>query len=170
MILIKVFAENPVVRVLAQPAAILCRPKSLVQIAATRHQHAAFGFPGFFGNDVDHAVDRVGSPDCSPRAADDFDAFDVLQGKVQRVPQNPAKGRGVHRPPVQHHQEFVAETSVKPAGINGPGVGINLRHIESGNHAQQIGNVGGAGTRNVGRGDDENGGGCPRYFLLGLRD
>ena len=47
MILIEVFGKNPVVGVFAQPASILRRPESLIQIASARDQHAAFGLRGF---------------------------------------------------------------------------------------------------------------------------
>ncbi len=65
-------------------------------------------------------------------------------------------------------EQFVAESSVKPACTDDPCIGVNLRHVESGYHAKQIGNISRTRTRNVRRCDYKYCGGCPRYFLLCL--
>src|SRR6185312_14047024 len=43
---------------------------------------------GALGNDVDDAVDRVRAPQRAARPADDFDAIDVLEQIVLRVPEH----------------------------------------------------------------------------------
>jgi hypothetical protein len=66
MVLIKVFSKNPVVGVFAQPSSILRRPESLIQIASACDQHTALGLHGSLGDDVDHSVHCVSSPDRPP--------------------------------------------------------------------------------------------------------
>src|SRR2546427_3175472 len=69
--------------------------------------------PGGAGDDVDDAIDRVGSPQRAAGTADDFDAVDILEKVVLYVPEHPAIERGVHRPTVDQHQELVGEVGVE---------------------------------------------------------
>src|SRR5580692_5229871 len=69
VILVEIFCENAVVRIFAQAASVLRRSRSLIAIPAARDDHAAVGTRGSPGDDVDYSIHRVGSPDCSARAA-----------------------------------------------------------------------------------------------------
>src|SRR5713101_7571405 len=76
-----------------------------------------------------------------PRAANDFDSFDVLQRHVLCVPGNfPEKWR-VDRPAIHQYQQLPGELRIEAAHRYGPGVGIDLCHVHPRRHAQQIRNI-----------------------------
>src|SRR5213079_2989564 len=55
-------------------------------------------------DDVDHAIHRVCAPQGRARAADDFDAIDVLEHEVDRVPVGHGGQRVVDLPAIDQHE------------------------------------------------------------------
>src|SRR3989440_266956 len=85
---------------------VACRCKRVQPLSVSRG----------FGDDVDHAVSRVGSPRGAARSADDLDPLDVRERAVLHVPQNTAIERRVHRSTIDKHQQLVGEGGVETAG------------------------------------------------------
>src|SRR5581483_3432127 len=110
-------------------------------------------------NDVDDAIDRVGSPSARSRAADDLDALDVLERKVEHVPKNTREGRQVNAASIHQHQQLVAELLVEAADADCPGIGVYLCHLHTWNHAQQVRDIVGLGMSDIILRNDENCGG-----------
>jgi len=100
------------------------------------------GVLGALGEDVDHAVDRVGAPQRATWTADDLDAVDVVQQGVLRVPIDAGVQRGVDRPPVDHHQQLVGEHIVEAARADRPLAGVGLGDLEVRREAQGLGYAG----------------------------
>ena len=168
MSLIKVFAKDPVIGALAQHATVLRRSKPLVQIASADNHEATLCFRSFSRNDVDYSIDCVGSPNGPSWAADHFDTFYILKRKIQDITEDATKSRRVDISAIDHDQKLIAEPPIQPPGGNCPGIGIDLRDVESGNHAQQAGNIGRPGPMNVCCSDDKDCGSGPGYLLFGL--
>src|SRR5439155_4789286 len=123
--------------------------------------------PGGAGNDVDDAIDRVGTPQCAAGTADDFDAVDVFEEVVLYVPEHTAIERRVHGATVDQHQELVGEVGVEAAGADGPVMRVDLRHLQVVGKPQCFGNAGGARAADVLRGDDlDRGGGLQKSLRL----
>src|SRR5690606_33405036 len=99
---------------LARLPAVAQRPAQVgIGRRARRHQQS-LRVPGGFADDVDHAVHRVRAPERRARAADDFDAFDVLEHRLLLVP-NPPENSGVYRlRPSRSTRSLLANTSPNP--------------------------------------------------------
>src|SRR5256885_1485740 len=63
--------------------------------AAARQQHP-LRVLGVLRDDVDDAIDRVGSPQRGPGPADDLDPVDVREGDLLHVPEHTGEERRVH--------------------------------------------------------------------------
>src|ERR1700751_5204584 len=94
------------------------------------------------GDDVDHAVYRVGAPHRSSRTADHFNPSDVFEWYVLCVPVHAAEKRAVNGTAVDKNKKFVGELKIKSARTDGPGIRVDLCYIQSWYHSQQIRDVG----------------------------
>src|SRR5271168_3946754 len=131
MILVEILCKNTVVRAFAEPAAVLHRAKSLVEISSAHHHHAPWSLGGLARNDVDHSIHRVGSPNGCARSANHFDAFDVLEWHVQHIPKDAAKRRSVDVASIDQDQQLIAEAAIQSTSADGPGIGSNLGNVHS---------------------------------------
>ena len=143
---------NAVVGVFTGRCAVAHRQLSLF-VADPADQQLAVGFVGAAGDDVDHAVDRVGTPQGAARAANDFDAVDVFEQGVLHIPEHAAVQGGVDAAAVDQHQQLVGAERAETARADGPLVGVELSHVHAGHVAQQVGKVAGTGAANVLGGD-----------------
>jgi len=57
-----IISVQPVVQILIQFSAVAKTAKPLLFIAATSFNESPLCVPGVFGKDVNHAINRVGSP------------------------------------------------------------------------------------------------------------
>ena len=62
-------------------------------IAATNTHQSTLGILGLFGDDVDDAVHRIGTPQCATRAADNLDAIHIFQKRILHIPEHTTIGR-----------------------------------------------------------------------------
>src|SRR5438874_1282928 len=86
--LVENLAVDTVIKVLVVPAPVAEIDKALIDIsAAGRYEHPTRIF-GVLGNDIDHSVDSICSPNRTARAADDFDPLDILEHCVLDLPIN----------------------------------------------------------------------------------
>src|ERR1041384_3207415 len=88
-------------------------------------------------------------PNPAPRAAYGLDSFDVLERHVDVVPEDTRERRRVDCSAVDQHQNLVRIPGIEPADADGPGVGINLLHVDTRSHTQQVRNVGSAGSSDI---------------------
>ena len=105
--------------------------------AAGRKQRPLRCFGGA-GDDVDHAVDRIGPPEGGTWAADDLDALDVLEQGVLDVPEDAGEEVVVEGAAGHEDEELVGEAAVEAAGGDGPGVAADPRHLDAGRQAQGL--------------------------------
>src|ERR1700685_2507234 len=96
MIVIQVLRKDAVVEFLVRIAAVLSGSKFLIRVAAACHNESTASTGGLFRDDVDDAVNGVGSPNCSAWTADYLDAIDVLERHVQCVPVDSSEERSVN--------------------------------------------------------------------------
>src|SRR5712664_3632077 len=64
-------------------------------------------------DDVDDAVDSVRAPHGGPGAADHFDALDVLEQRVLRVPEHAGEERRVDSATVDQDEQLVADRVIE---------------------------------------------------------
>src|SRR5258708_1080305 len=69
-------------------AASVSKARAILTIAATGDRETSLGLTGRARDDIDHAIDGIDTPQCAPRAADDFDAIDVLEDHILDVPEH----------------------------------------------------------------------------------
>ncbi len=122
---------------------------------------------GALGNDIDHAIDRIRSPQRAPRTADDFDAIDVFEQIVLHVPEHPRIKRRIDGPPIDHDQQLIAQVRIEPPCADGPIVRVLLRNLQIVGQAQRLRNARGAGTPDIlVRYDLDRGGGLDQFFRM----
>ena len=78
MILIYVFGEDAIARVLIDFSPVLCRAEFQRLRAAAASDKNPRGLRGFFCDNADHAIHRVGAPHRPARTANHFNAFNIL--------------------------------------------------------------------------------------------
>ena len=122
------------------------------------------------GRDIDHAIDGVSAPNCSAGTTNDLDPFDVFQGNLLLIPDGVRESWIVDAAAVNQHQDFVGVEAVEAPNADCPIVAVDPGHVDAGRHAQQVGDVGSAGTANVLLGDDEDGSASRGKLLLLLRN
>ncbi len=107
VIAIEILAVDAVVHVRAQRTAVT-RPCEILQLrSAARFHGQSLRLAGVASGDIDHTVDRIRSPQRSAGSADHFDAIDVFERIILRVPDNARIQRRVNRPAVDQDQQFV---------------------------------------------------------------
>jgi hypothetical protein len=105
-----------------------------------------------------------------PRAANHIDALNVFERYIQRIPKHSGENRMINTSAVDQDQHFIGIHGTESAYADGPVTVIDSRDIHAWDHAQQIRNIGGAGTADVFLGDDVNGGTGGRNLLLPFGD
>ena len=145
---------------LAQGQAVTGPGKALFLGSRAQLDKTALGIGGMLGDDVDHPVDGIGSPQGRAGTADDLDPLDILQQDVLHFPVNPGKSVAVNAAAIDQDQQFVGEAAVGTAAVHRPLVGVDARDVEAGHHAQGVRDVGHPGLFQVFVGDDEDGRGA----------
>src|SRR5438105_2561450 len=84
---IKEFSVHAIINIGTQLAAVAKAHEAASRLrAATTLHEQPLRVPCFFGGDVNHSVDGVGSPQSRSWSADHFDAIEILQKGVLDVP------------------------------------------------------------------------------------
>src|SRR6202040_2622227 len=76
---VEIFSVNPKVDAGSERATVTCAAELLELRPSARLHLEPLGRGGVLGDDIDHAIHRVGTPEGAARTADDFDAVDVLE-------------------------------------------------------------------------------------------
>src|SRR6266851_4354068 len=121
------FSVDAVIKAFIVPGSIAKMGEALVEISATDGDESSMGIFGILGDDIDYSVDGICSPDGSPRASDDFDAFNILEQGVLDLPINAREQRRVNAPAVDKHQYRSGEGAAKAAHPQRPRIGVDPR-------------------------------------------
>ena len=104
MVIVLVARKDAIVGSSSDFSAVLrCAESLRLRSSTARHQNAR-GLLGFFGDDVDDAIYRIGAPYRPAGPADHFNSFDVLEWHVLRIPIDAPEKRRVHGPAINKHQ------------------------------------------------------------------
>ena len=166
----KVFHKGAIVTVVAELAAIAESAKRLALVPAARGGQRSLRIFGGLSDDIDNSVDGVRAPKRRAWAADHLDAVDVLEQRVLLLPGHPPVHRRINAPAVHHYQQLIGVFVIEAASGDRPCATLDLRDVETGNHAQQIGNARHSGAANVFLGDHVNSGRGLRELLFLLRN
>src|SRR5574337_367014 len=122
IIVIRILEIAPIEEIVAYPSTV-ARPYEPALLAPPANlEVASLGRLCLFGDDVDHAIDRIGAPESPTRTADNLDPIDILKEGVLHVPDDPSEQRRVHGPPVYENQELIRKGSIEAASRDGPSV------------------------------------------------
>ena len=108
------------------------------------------------GDDVDHAVDRIGPPDRTGRAANDLDALDLAQRHLMRLPQHAGEQGRIDAAPVDQHLQLVREAAGVAPHPDRPAPGRQPRHIHARRQPQDFLQRAHPGAGDVVAGDDKD--------------
>src|SRR4029077_12972283 len=154
--LVEGLAVNEVIEALVVPAPVAEIDEALIDIsAAGRYEHSTCIF-GALGDDIDHSVDGICSPNGAARAADDFDPLDILEHGVLDLPINPGVEWCVHSSAVNKHEYVSGEGTREPAHADGPCIRVDPCDFNTGCQAEGLRYARGPGTPDVLLGDDVN--------------
>ena len=158
IVAVEIFGIDSVVGVFSQLAAVANAGKTLLLGADAACHQQPWRVLGRPGDDVDHAIDRVGAPKRGARAANHLNPVNVFEQRVLRVPIHAGEQRRVKAAPVHQNEKLVCEQIVEAAGTDCPVVGVHARHLHARNQAQRLGNARHAGTPQIVSRQDGNGG------------
>ena len=87
---------------------------------------------GFFSDDVNHTIRRIGSPNASAWSSDNFDAIDVAEGHVLHVPVDACEQLCVDATSVDENENGFGEVVLQSADAYGPRVGTEAADLNAG--------------------------------------
>src|SRR5262249_38092466 len=114
------FAPDAVVGVVAQLPSVAEAAGPLVKRSSAGGDQAALRLLRALGDDVDDAVDRIGTIDGCSRPPDHLDALHVLEQQVLGVPEDAGEQGVVNAPPVNLDLQLGGEAIVEATGADGP--------------------------------------------------
>lgn len=134
-----VFGKNAKITESPSLAALLQQRGGAVHGSTTCHDGCARRGGGLFCEDVDDAVDRVGSPNGTAGTTDHFYLCNLLEWDIENFVKDAAERRHVHCSAIDHDQNFVAESPVEAADADGPTASVDLRDLHARHHTEQVG-------------------------------
>ena|SRR5437879_174048 len=145
---------DAVIKALVVPASVPQIDEALIDIsAASRHEHSTRIF-SVLGDDIDHSVDGICSPNRTARAADDFDPLDILKHCVLDLPINPRVQWCVHGSAVDQHEYVSGEGTPESAHTDGPCIRVDPCDLNTGCQTEGLRYACGPGTPDILLGDD----------------
>src|SRR6266571_4951525 len=102
-----------------------------------------------FGNNVDNSIDGVGAPQRAAGSTYDFDAGNIVQDKILKLPEHSGKHRRISGTSIDLYQQFVRYLLVEATCGDSPGRGIDARDLNSRHESESLGNAGDASPVNV---------------------
>src|SRR6266852_1000979 len=141
---------NPIVKVAAVAGTPTEPADALVNVSAANRSEGSMRVFRTLGNDVDHSGNRVRSPDRAPGAANDFDAFNILeQDAILKGPINAGEKLRIEASAVNHNQHGLRELVGKSAYAHCPMVVVNSTYLHTRNQPQNLRNTRGSGAADV---------------------
>ena len=135
---VEILSVEAEIDILAEFRTIAGADKILEKGPPARHQERALRFARAFGNDINNTIDGVSAPKRPARPAHYFNTVNILQQRVLYIPKDAGEKRRVKRPSIHQDEQFVSQTVIKASGADGPGAGIDLRHLEVGRQPQRL--------------------------------
>ena len=129
----------------------------------------ACGFFGVFLDDVDDAVERVGSPCGAARASDGFDLLDVIEEEWDSLEVHPAVDGVADVPSVEEEECSVGEGLVEASDADSPAVFVEFEGVDSWDVCEEFWEFSDAGVSDVVGVEDTDGDRGHVAGLLGAR-
>ena len=145
----KSHAIDAVAEVLAKSPSVTESAHTLLHTAGSRGNEPSAAVFGILGDDVDHAVHGICSPNSATRPANHFYAFHVLHHYFLQPPIDSGKKRRIHVPPIDHNEDRFGETVSESADADGPRAGVDLCNFNTGHQPQDLRDAGSAGTPDI---------------------
>ncbi len=161
---------EPIVASRAQRPTVARTDERGVRRAGAQRQESSLGDLCRLRQDVDDAVDGIRAPHRCPWSPHDFDAIDVVEHVVLKIPVDAGRDRRVDDATVDEHEQLVRPQPVEAARRHRPLVAIDLRHLEARHETQQIGQRRRTRASDVFTRQHVDGGRCAKQLLLLLRD
>ena len=158
---------NPILGAITQRTAIANSGNRPFFIADCQRYQPTLSILALFSDDVDDAINRVGSPQAAAGTANDLDPFDVGQEQILNFPIHAGKLRVIDRSAINQHQQFIGEAAVETANGDGPAAGIDPRYFHAGREPQRLHDVGDSRPAHIIGADHKN---RRRRVLQGLFD
>jgi hypothetical protein len=153
------FAVDAVGEIAAVTAAVPEIRKALFLVASPGRCERPLGIGGGLGDDVDHSINRIRSPDGAAGSADDFDAIGVFEKGVLHFPIGAREKRSIHGAAVDQDQHGAREPRTEPPDSDQPFICVDAGHFDPWRQTQRLRDGGGARTPDVVAGDDVDGAG-----------
>ena len=81
---------------------------------------APLSIAGCFGDDIDHSVDGVRSPQRGTRTPDYLDTLDVSEQKILLIPEHSRIDWRIHSPSIHQDEQLVAAAVVESGELDSP--------------------------------------------------
>jgi hypothetical protein len=94
------------------------------------------------GGNVDHTIDRIGSPEACSGSADHLNPSDVLEEQVLHVPKNAREERGIDASRISENEKLGRVEAAEPTRAHRPGAGGDPTHVDAGRHPECFGHAG----------------------------
>lgn len=127
---------------------------------------SALGLVGRVGDDIDDAIDGIGTPQGATRPADDLDAVDVVEEQILILPEDAGEEGIVHDAAVDEDQQLVGETVVEAACGDAPLAGVDVPGVDADGQAQGFGQARNPGAADLLAGEEIDGSGGLKEALL----
>src|ERR1700756_372682 len=121
------FPINTIIKGLPISGSIPKIQEALIEISTSRRCEYPMSVSGILGDDVNHGVDSICSPDRATWPAAHLDALDILQKCVLNLPPDSSEERRVDTSSVDKHQHRPREGASKSADPNRPCVRVDSR-------------------------------------------
>src|SRR5260370_678166 len=155
-IVIKSFHKESVACCLTKCSSVLGNAETWLMRSTAGGHETSLSLLCSLRNYVDDSIDGIGPPDRRPPPADDFDAVDIFQPHVLDIPVDTGEQRRIDRAPIDQDQKLAGILSVETQRADLPCASIDLRHVQSGNHAQGIRDVRCPRTPDIALSNEEN--------------
>jgi hypothetical protein len=141
--------------------------EAIDRAACSELHHRAPGVSSPFGDDVDHPIDGIWSPNRASGPANNLNVIDVAEIEVLHIPIDAFKQRRVDASAIDKDEQTLGKSAIESANTNGPRTALEASHLDARNQAKQFGNRSGARAANVFLIDHGNGcRGLPDLFRL----
>jgi hypothetical protein len=156
---------HAIIEATAVPIPIPETAAALFDVAGFSRAEHPVGVSGAPGNDVDHAVDRVRTPDGASGAAGNLDTFDVREQRVLLFPIDAAEQRRVDAASVDQDEHGLRQPAPESTHADRPRVGVDASNFDTGNETQGICEIRHARATDIVTREHEDGGRCASDFF-----
>jgi hypothetical protein len=153
------FAVETIGEAVAVASTVAGAQKTFFDVSASSRNQKPLRILAILGDNVDHAVHGVRSPNSPARAANHFNAVDILHHRVLHFPVGPGQQGAVDAAAIDQDKHGAGEPAAESANSNGPFIGVDAGDFHAGSEPQRFGDGSRSGALDVYLSDDVNGGG-----------